>query len=672
MKQSTRFFIYLLISLSLITSAAWAQKPTPAPSPSKPPSQNGESTKLEEQTVKALKSGSIMLNFDNVDIKAISKVMSELTGRTIILEKTVTGTLTIISPRKVGIKEAWELYVSALEAAGFGVVLSGKVAKVLPLADARKEDTRYVGVMKPKLRKGYVVALVLMGHADAELMANTLRPMMTASGIIAAYRPSNAVIITDTAKNTGRLVEIVRQLDANYRGNSLHVYQPKYVNVTELSKALQPLFTAAGANAEQQVKVSPYEPTNTLLITAPEAEYLQIESVLAELDNEERVIKPDEKKFRVHYLQNAIAEDVAKIISAMMEEKKKVVEEVKKETEVTQQATEKQKGAFISTKVSADPATNSLVLYVTDKEYEELKKMIAYLDAERKEVLISAIVAEVDLKRVVEIGTRFQIVTDKGLVSFQGGLSLDQIYNTLASGNFIIGGVSTQGVNVTTSGQTTFFPNLFTILQLLETDNNFNVLSAPRILTEDHKEASINVGQIVPFATGVKFDATGQPVITYDYKDVGLTLKVTPHISQTDNVRMELDQIVKDVTDYLKPSVGAVGYVVPIVSNRELKTWITIRNNQTIIIGGLIQNRTLDVMKKVPFFQSLPLIGQLFRDSSRERDKTTLFVFITPHIIDSPRDLEEVTNKYGRVLHEDKSINEKAPFILDEDKEETY
>ncbi len=667
------FLLILLLVTFLMqcmgTEASWAQAPAPSPSPAAQPS----GTQLDQKLVNAIRSGKILLNFDSIDIKAITKIMAELSKKNIVLEKSVSGNMSIISSRKVSVKEAWDLYVSALEASGYGVVEYKKYVKVMPIADARKEDTKYVGMKISKLRQGYIVAIVLMNNADAELMANTLRPMVTPqSGVINAYVPSNAVVIADLASNVSRLTQIIKHLDSNYRGATLRVYQPKYVRVKELATALQPLFAAAqGQTADKQVRINSYEPTNSLLIVATERDFIQIESIMAEIDNEDRVIKPEPRSFKVHYLQYADAEECAKVIGNMMEERKRIVEEVKKEQQGT--AESKEKETFISTKVSFDKSTNSLVFYVTEREYEELKKMISFLDAERKQVLISAIIAEVDVKKLEEIGTKWHIVTDKGIASFQGGLSLDSIYNLMAGGSFVAGGVSTQGIKIDVGGKSLFFPNIFAVISALETDNGFNLLSAPRILTQDHKEAKINVGQIIPYATGVKFDANGQPVITYDYKDVGLTLTVTPHISQGENVRLDLNQVIKDVTDYLRPNIGAVGYVVPIVSNREIKTWITLKNHQTIIIGGLISNKTIEVIKRIPFLYKLPLIGKtFFQDSSKTNEKSSLFVFITPHIISSPNELQEITDRYGRVLHIDEAKNKKAPFIINEDKEEHH
>jgi general secretion pathway protein D len=222
------------------------------------------------------------------------------------------------------------------------------------------------------------------------------------------------------------------------------------------------------------------------------------------------------------------------------------------------------------------------------------------------------------------------------------------------------------GDKVTTinvSGRKIEYPNVFALISFLNEDNDFNLLSAPRVLTLDHKESKINVGSIVPFATGVKFDTNGQPIVTYDYKDVGLTLTVTPHVSQGKFVKMQVNQKIQDVTDYIQQKLGAVGYVVPVVSTREVDTNITVGDSQTIIIGGLVSKKTIDSIKKVPILGDIPIIGDAFKNSSKQKDKTTLFIFLTPHIIESPDKLVELTEKYQHFVEE--KVPEKGQKVKD-------
>lgn len=642
--------VMVLLGLALLACLAWGQdvKPDP-PNPAADPTPG---MNLEKKTADNLRKGKILLNFDEVEIKALAKFMSDYTGKNIVLDEKVRGKITIMSSRKVGPAEAWQIFTSALEAYGYGVIDKKKYLRIVPLKEAQQEKTKVVGPGAPLGARGFIVAIVVLTNADAEQLERTLRPMISGGGYISSFPASNALVISDTAENVSRLVEIVKRLDISYNQMKVKIFHFKNLNVKEAVTAMQGLFQGK----DKEVKIAAYAPSNSLLVLAIPKMLTQIEKTLSNLDRVKAIEKKEEPRtFRVLYLENGNAEDVAKIISEMMEERKKVEVEKQKETEVPVIG---EKKGFISTKVSADKETNSLILYVTDKEFEELKQMIASLDAMRKQVFISVIIAEVSLKKLCEVGTNFHVITDKGGVSFQGGLSLEGIYQLLASGNFVVGGLSNRGRTVNVAGRDIFFPDIFFFLSLLKKDSDFNVLSAPRVLTLDHKESTFSVGQVVPFATGVKFDAVGQPVITYDYKDVGLDLKVTPHISQAKSIRMEVFQGIKDVVDYLKPNIGAIGYVVPVLAKRELKTTITISDGQTIIIGGLINKKTMNVMKKVPIFSDLPIIGKIFDNKSIQEDRTTLFVFLTPHIIESTQNLQTITDKYGRELMDIKGVNE--------------
>lgn len=639
----------------------------PAPSPAVPSKISVD--KMDDAIADAIKSGRIMLNFDNIDIKSITKIMSDITNKTIILDRAVSGTITIISSRKVSIPEAWDLYLSALEASGFGIVTSGSAYKIIPIQEAKKENVKYVGTKTAKrMGTDYVVALVLLNNADAELMMNTLRPLVQAPGVISAYNPSNAVVITDTSSNVSRVTQIIKQLDTNFKGNSMRVYQPKHVRVKELATALQSVFqgavSAGATSAGQQVKIAAYEPTNTLLIMAPGKEFMQIEAALAEIDVEERVIKSDERNFKVYYLKNADAEEVSKSISTLLEEKKKLVEAIKSEQQGTEAA--KAPDTVVSTKVAFDKATNSLMFYISEKEYQDIIPMIERIDAPQKQILITSIIAETQMDNSLDAGIAWQVVSDPGIIaSFQGGMDQTSVMNSLSDGKFAVGGIGSESIEINIGGSTLKVPKIFGIIKAIESKTNFNLLSSPKIVTHDHKEAKIVASQQLPFATGVKYDNNNQPIINYDYKDVGLTLDVTPHVGQNNQVKLDLNLTIKDLVSYLSQGTGASTVQVPIISNRELKNIVTLGNGETIVIGGLIDQKTTEVIKQVPILSKIPLIGGLFKDKSTKKNVRTLFVFITPHIIDTPEDLQRVTDAYGRTVFNEKTLDDNRPFTVE-------
>lgn len=616
--------------------------------------------KIDETVAGALRSGRIMLNFDNLDIKAVSKIMSQLTKKTILLDRSVSGNITIISSRKVSISEAWDLYLSALEASGFGVVNSSGAYKVIPLVAAKQENLKYVGTKPIKPSSNSVVALVLLNNADSEIMVNTLKPMVNPPAVIASYQPSNALIVTDSSQNVARLTQIIKQLDRNFKGATMRVFQPKYIRVKELATALQTVFqggaTTGGQGVREQVRFSAYEPTNTLLVMAPYKDFLQIEKAIAEIDIESRIMKSDERKFQVYYLKNATAEDVVKSISSLMEERRRIVETIQKEQGGTEAA--KKDENIVSNKVSADAATNSLIFYATDKEYEELSKMVALLDAPQKQVLITAIIAETQADNSLDAGVAWQALAAPGvLANFQAGVDSSSLMQLIQGGGFALGAIGSETMELDVNGSKIQVPKLFGILKAMQTKTKFNLLSAPKVVTHDHKKASLIAAQQIPFAKGVSYNNNGFPVISYDYQKVGLNLDVTPHVGQNNQVRLEIKLKIEDLISYLTQGTGNSAVQTPVTSTREVDNIITLNDNDTIVIGGLIDQKTTEVIKQVPILSKIPLLGGLFKNKSTSKTVRTLFVFLTPHIIDNPDNLKQITDKYGRAVMRE-SLNE--------------
>ncbi|MCD6310554.1 MAG: type II secretion system secretin GspD, partial [Candidatus Eremiobacteraeota bacterium] len=594
----------------------------------------------------SLRKGKILLNFEDIDIRVLSKLISEITGKNILFDQKVHGKISIISSREVTPKEAWRIFITALKSYGYTAVEKPGYVKIIPMAEGKPAITEVITGEPEALKKDYAVALVILKNANASHLAGILKPMITPGGAVTAFDPANCLLISDNAENVELLTDIIQRLDEQYRKNVLKIYHPENINVKEATTTLSTIFKARA----KVITMAPYEPTNSLLVLAPPDEFAQIEYALKTLDQEKGLEEKNRRTFRVLYLENANAEDAAKVLSEILAERKRIEQEFRRKSGVPPPSGKGATTTIATSKITADTSTNSLVLFVNNEEFEELKKLICLLDTTRKQVLVSAVIAEVSLKKLQELGARWHWISDQGAASFQGGLSIDAIYSLMASGSFIVGGLSDRNREITVGGKTLTYPDVFGVLALLNTDSGFNVLSAPRILTEDHKPANISVGSVVPFATGVKFDAMGQPVVTYDYKDVGLDLKVTPHVSQSKFVRLELNQGIKDVTDYLRPNLGSIGYVVPILSQRQINTTVTVGDSQTVIIGGLISKKLVNTLKSVPILSKIPLIGKAFQDSSKTKEKTTLFIFLTPHIIESPEKLLHLTTRYREII----------------------
>lgn len=660
----------LLGSLVLLAQVALAQPPQPPPPPE---------TLINDQMRQVLRNGTVTLNYENLDIRLLGRVMAELTGRNIVYDQTVQGKITVVSANPVGPEEAWQIFRIALEKYGFGVVESNGITQVLPLKDIRK----YAPVVKnpTNIKSGMSVGVLVFENADVNLMQNALRPLLSDIGEIQPYLPGRAIVVTDRAPMVERIAATARYLDKAHTDTLVSVNFPKYAEAREIAPILEELVNPPGVQNDQRTVVRAFEPSNAVMIYGSEVQIKKVKSMLARIDVPEA--QPEDvqdPKFYVIPLQNASAEDVAQILSEMLSEKADLQQQRLQNnprlarqqragadgtpdantappvaTDAEGDAAPGQKTPFVSSKVSADIETNSLVFYVSPTQYTEIAALVEKLDAPRKQVLVTAVVAEVSLNRLMQQGASFQALNAGGLLTtFRGGVSEEGLLSFLASGNFIVGaaGSGTRTINV--NGRDVQVPEVFGFLTAEKQNSDFNLISAPRILTEDHKEAEINVGNVVPFPTGAQFNAFGQPTVTYDYRDVGIKMLVTPHVSQSDTIKLEIEQEVQEVTDFLEQNLGGTGFTVPLISNRNVKTTITVKDGQTLMIGGLISKRTTETLRKVPILGDIPLIQNLFRELRKEEAKTTLFVSLTPHIVDMPQEIERIDRPYKEFLEGDR------------------
>ena len=302
-------------------------------------------------------------------------------------------------------------------------------------------------------------------------------------------------------------------------------------------------------------------------------------------------------------------------------------------------------------RVGADPEINAVLVYISPSEYPSIRSLLASLDRKRKQILVHAMVAEVSLSDLLESGAKLQLYDGSGPVaSFNGGVSEEGLLSFLTSGQFLLGASGPSNRTINVGGRDVNIPSFFAFITANRQNRDFELISSPRLVATDHKQAEMKVGNVVPFATGARFSQVGQPVVTYDYKDVGIKLVFTPHISQSKNIRLELEQEVQEVTEFLQQNLGGFGYVIPLISNRRVKTDVNLRDGETLLIGGLISKRTTETIRKVPILGDIPLIQNLFRELRKEEKKTSLFIALTPYIVDGPEDIGRIDAAYSQFM----------------------
>ncbi len=589
----------------------------------------------------------ITMNFKDVDLQVFIKFISELTGKNFLIDPNVKGTVTIVSPQKVTVDEVYRVLLSVLEVNGFTVIEAGQVSKIVPAAAAKTKATETF--LEKKLRTPedkIVTQLVPLKHAEAVNLARLLASLVEKTGLLVPYAETNTMIVIDTLSNINRIVRIVTELDVP-GDEEIWVTQLRYAKADDMAKKVATLFQerrGAAAGAGQQaglvradLKILPDERTNSLVVLAGPNPMAKIKLLVDKLD--QRQVRPREN-IHLYSLQNAVAENLAKVL---MEIPGKGTKD------------EKAKAAPVSkdVQISADKATNTLVIIAEPEEYHILEEVIRKLDEPRPLVYVEALIMEVSATRALDLGVEWRVgnTYDGGFGAGQpGGVwfggsqgSNSPVADAFNTGTLtglpggFVAGVIGRGI---TLGPITF-PTIAAFVRAVKTDSDFNVISTPQILTLDNEEASIEVGQNIPFVTQVveSSQTTDRPIQNFQYKDVGVTLKVTPQINEDGFIRLKVEESVKAVISQtaLQGSVLA-----PTTTYRTAKTSITVKDGETAVIAGLIEARLDRGKTSTPCLGDIPAFGWLFKTTNDRDDKTNLMVFMTPRVARGVEDAKKI------------------------------
>ena len=648
-----------------------------------------ETSLLEEKIVEAKKKGEVILNFQNTDINELALFMGELTGRNVVVDPAVRGKMTLVFSKPLKIKEAWDLFTSALFMQGYGVVEEEKIVKIMPLNEAIS-----VAKFKEKPAGGELAVLVFnLRYTDAQTAMNSVRPFLSPFARVTVHNPSNSLIVADVGENIAKARTILSGIDREEIEAEVRVYKLKHLTAKDALRIVSPLNTMVSKRFGAPMVVTSSQEANALVVFAPKAALNVVERILREVDTEE--VLSEQRSFYIIPLRFISAEELSQSLRSLLGGTKggglqQITQRFfRPPPQPKAEGEKRQPGAarpapkpapektisFITTregmKIGFDRGTNAVILYATRSEYEGLKELINRLDTRRRQVLIAATIVEASTRSLLDIGVRWQILGRRGGASFRGS-SLTDIYSSFLSGNFLMGVFSDVGRTVQVGETSLFFPDLVLLFSLLETGSGFNIVSNPRVLTLDNQPAVIKVGQVIPYAEGVKFDINGQPIITYDYKEIGLELNVTPRISG-ENLRLTITLNLEEIIDFVTNQIGATSYTVPVTSNREINSDVVVENGQTVILGGLVSTKTLKTMEGVPGLWRIPLLGRLFRRDTEQRDKTTLFIFITPYIVSTPEELSRITEEHRRISEEIRRLLEERPQEeKEEEDEESY
>ena len=687
-----------------------------APRPGAAPGQPAPANRPQPTCEEVRKAKPFLIYFDKVDIEKLVQTVADATCKTFILPETVRGKISIIGPQngkgEVTADQFYAAFLAALDANNLSVYPYGKFLKIVDKNAAKQTPIPVVGPGEGyTTNEEMLTKMFRLRYVDPDQMRGLVQQLVSRGGDAISF-PPDTLIINDNGTNLHRLEQIIRQLDARSSSDELQIIQVKYASVTDIASTIQKLFETKGKgpapagparpynygavappNAVQTAQATegagrgpvvltqliPDERTNKLIVMASPAAMDRIEDLLRQID----VPISGEGRINVYYLENANAEDMASTLQGLAQGTSNRPHNAPAIPGRPPAATPGAATAELfsgEVKISADKATNSLVIIANQGDFRNLVRVIQKLDRPRRQVFVEAVIMEVNLDHNTDFGINvhqgFSLHTPEGtstgLVGTKyttSGLPPSFSLTNLASfGGFLAGlqgpvipELAKLGINI---------PSFGIVLHALQQSSDVNVLSTPHLLTSNNEEAEITVGQNVPFqagfspsslgsALGAASTTTGSPSSTgvlgglgglglgtalgglgsyyapINRQNVELKLTIKPQINEGDFVRMVINESTEEIASQ-DPVLG------PTTSKRSAKTTVIAKDQETVVIGGIMQDRTIRSVSKVPVLGDLPILGHLFREQTVHKVKTNLLLFLTPYIIRDQSDFRRI------------------------------
>ncbi len=594
----------------------------------------------------------VTFNFVDVDLPVVTKFISDISGRNFIYDERLKGKITIVAPTKLGISEAYNLFVSVLELKGFTVIPSGVNAyKIVPLSEAKQRGVQVLSERAP-VNESYIARLVQFKNISSDEAMRFIQPLVSRDGHISAFGPGNLLLIVDSGINIDKVLAIADLIDQPSLRDEPDIVYLSHASADAIVKVINEGLTSRARPGQPVVdsgKAVSDSRLNAVVLFGDKGYKEAMKNIIRQLD----VPSQDKTgRLNVYFLEHADATELAKVLEGIIRS-------------APQRQATGAAGAPVAVfesqmaiSIAADKATNALIITASPADYQSLVGIIKQLDKRRRQVFVEATIIEASLEKLSDIGARWRAVAKSGgnpvTIGGFGTIDTTAIQNIISGlSGFTLGGMGNfMDIKVTRPDgtvSTITAPGIAALFSLDEFKSAVNVLSTPQILTSDNKEAEIVVGKNVPFISRREADPTRTLSVfsTVERKDVGITLKITPQITEGDYVRLDIYQEISSVIPEPESVVISVG---PTTTKRSTRTSVVAKDAKTIVISGLMQDREEEQIRKVPLLGDIPLIGWVFKNRHVNVEKTNLLVFITPHIV----------KDFDRIL--DISADKKAAF----------
>ena len=675
--------------------------------PSKPgkPTKVGKTAEIDYK--ERARKGKISFEFSKAELIDVVKSISELTQKNFIIpEKLKSQKITILSPTKITVAEAYQVFLAALAINGVTIVKTGKFYKLIESKNSIKTTIpTCVGPedICPQFNEQMVTILIALKHTEASQINTVLKSLVSKEGELTIFQPTNSIILSEYAPNIRRIKRIIKSLDQPGFDDELRIVQIEYAMAQEVADKITQVFDvsqkqggktsrkspkkgkSSASSDERDVQISKIiadERTNQLIVKANKRSFEAIKRLISKLDVP--ISEAEQGRIHVYYLENAKAEDLASTLSSLTQG---AANKNKSRGGKASKAKSGSNSAQLfegEIKITADKSTNSLIVVASAHDYRALKLLVDKLNTPRRQVYIEAAILEVNINGDNEVGINWHSPVgfgsndlggygdgaagflQSGSWAGDGGLS-----PTLSPAGLIgVAGGSVAGIvgkSFQIPGTEVSIPSFGMVLKWLQTDSNAQVLSTPHILTTDNEEASIEVGQKVPFRRGGGgsnlgglasslgsaagglssaalgglggMGALGGMFNQVDRIDVSLKLAITPQINERNRIRLEVEQQIEDVTgvDELTKT--------PMTANRAIKSVVVVEDQQTIVLGGLMRENVKESESKFPILGDIPILGWFFRSQSKKQEKVNLLLVLTPYIIRDVGDFQTILER---------------------------
>lgn len=593
----------------------------------------------------------VTFNFVDIDLPVITRFVSEMTKKNFLFDERVKGKITIIAPSKIPVADAFQLFTAVLELKGYTVVPAGEnTYKILPAVEARQQGLR-VATDRAPVNDSYIVRLISLKDIAVETALRFIQPLVSRDGHASAFSPGNILLVVDANANIDKILSIVEMIDQPALSEAPEICSLKFAGAEAVAKILNEGLGRAttairapgqAAAAIETARAIADTRLNAVILFGDKAKRAEMRSLIALLD----VPSPEARgMINIYFCENADATELAKVLEGLV----KTAQTAQKPPATVAAAPVFETAGGIS--VSADKASNALVVVASPADYASLSQVIRQLDRRKRQVFVEAMIAEVSIDKLLDLGTKWRAAvisggepvfvtgvgqvdttTISGIISGLTGLSLGGLGNYFTIPKSFIPG-ATSDVRA---------PGIAALFSFSELKTAVNVLSTPQLLTSDNKEAEIVVGKNVPFISKRERDLTTTNTVinAIERKDVGITLRITPQINEGDFVKLNIFQ---EISNLMKESESIITSVGPTTTVRSTKTSVVVQDRQTVVISGLMQEQDEETLTKVPYLSDIPLLGWLFKFRSTNKVKTNLLVFLTPYIIKEGATIEALT-----------------------------